>query len=274
MRNLAGHTPAPAKLLAFVVPFRIKGVFAALAGAAAIAVLGISPVSPLALGQADATLGRGDPREAANRYDQIAAWNPIPSIRAQALRRAATVWSVELGVPDSARIRLERLVRSGISGADLADTREAIGGLLEDQGELTDAGRLYRESWEADPQSPEAADRLIRSAQAFEEAGDTARADKAWERVIQACPTHRARAELGRAEAQLSKGNVEDALGRYRAAIAYASDPQLGAVAQLGVAACLERLGNLDEAMAAIEAADLPAEVRESRSLSVRSRGR
>ena len=57
--------------------------------------------------------------------------------------------------------------------------------------------------------------------------------------------------------------------GRLRA---LARDPQLAAVAQLGAAACLERFGALDEALAAVDAADLPDALRSSRDRTLRER--
>ena len=274
MANLAGRSPKPARLLAVVLPFQVRGLVVAAAVALGMAGLATTPVSPLALGRADAALGRGDAELAAARYDAIASWSPLRSTRQLALRRAATVWSVELGDRGAARTRLERLARSGLDGAVLAEIREEIANLLVDERQLAEAARLYQAAWEADPASPDAPDRLIRAAHALDESGDRAAADAVWDLVAAAWPAHRSRAELGRAESCLAAGDVQGALGRYRAAVHHAEDPQLAAVAQLGVATCLERLGDLDEAMAAIDAADLPEDVRASRSRSLSTRER
>lgn len=272
MANLTGRRPTPARLMAVVLPIHARGALAGLLLAAAIGLAALTPVSPLAIGQADAALGRGDAVGAAARYDAVAAWNPVRSVRRLALRRSATVWSVELGDREAARVRLERLARSGIDGAELADTREEIGNLLLDDGQLAEAARLLAAAADADPTSPDAADRLIRAAQTLDEAGDRKGADAAWDRVADRWPERRSRAELGRAEARLASGDVESALEQYRAALKHAEDPQLAAVANLGAATCLERLGDLDQALAAIDAADLPDDVRASRARALSDR--
>jgi tetratricopeptide (TPR) repeat protein len=234
----------------------------------------LSPASPFAVAIADASLGAGSAQVAAARYDTIDQWNPFVGQRRQALRRSSAVWSIELGDPATARVRLEQLARTGLDPADLADVRDEIGAMLVDENQPAEAARLFREAYEANPTAPDAADRLIRTAQVLADAGNTDEAIAVWGDVSTRFPEERARSELGQAECALSGGKVQDALGLYQAAAEHSADTQLAAVAQLGAATCLERLGNLDEALAALDGADLPADVKQSRRASLSEHSR
>ena len=72
------------------------------------------------------------------------------------------------------------------------------------------------------------------------------------------------------AQLQLIDGHIADALTLFED-VATGDDVRAN-VAKLGVATCLERLGNLDEALAELDEVDLPEAVRESRTEPMRSR--
>jgi tetratricopeptide (TPR) repeat protein len=78
--------------------------------------------------------------------------------------------------------------------------------------------------------------------------------------------------ELGLANVALSNGDVEGALKYYENSSSHAFDSDVASVASLGAATCLERLGNLDEALAELDAADLPDDVRASRAARIKAR--
>src|SRR5690606_24846981 len=104
------------------------------------------------------------------------------------------------------------------------------------------------------------------------EAGDQRVADRIWRELGEGYPRYLGSSLMARAELLLSEGDPQGALSLYEAAIAELSDPHVVAVARLGSAACLERLGDLDGALAAIEYGDLPADVLHARRQGLRTR--
>ena len=102
-----------------------------------------------------------------------------------------------------------------------------------------------------------APERLLKAARATLEAGKHHRSLVLFERAIQRYPEHRVQGLLGVAEASWASA----ALASYEEAERSSTDPVYGAYASLGAAACLERLGNLDGALAELDLAELPEDV-------------
>jgi tetratricopeptide (TPR) repeat protein len=269
--NLSGLRPLAFAQWSMAGLHRGRVLAALLSGAAILAFLH-APVSPVALSRADAARVAGDPEGAVAAYDAIARLHPVADVRRRALRRAAGVLAGELARPGDARVRLERLARTGLPPSELGAVRDEIGAFLGVEGQLHEASRAYRLAYEADPNAEEAGDRLLAAARAAADAGDLAAAEPIWAQAARAMPERAARVALDRADALLAAGDAQSALTAYRAAVALARDPQLAAVAQLGAAACLERFGALDEALAALDAADLPDALRSSRDRMLRER--
>ena len=69
------------------------------------------------------------------------------------------------------------------------------------------------------------------------------------------------------------RGRTEEALALYESAVDHAFDPDVAAVGRLGSATCLERLGDLAQALAELDEAELPPEVFSSRSEGLKARG-
>lgn len=232
-----------------------------------------TPLSPSALGRADAALGLGDPREAAERYDAVAAFNPIPSIREEALYRASMVYAVDLRDPVEARKRLDQLVRKSPEGERLAEVYDTIGQLAIDVERRPDAAaRAFLGAYEAAPKHERASERLTAAARARGEAGDVEGAADLWDLAQKRFPELRTQALLAQGELRLSAGDAEGALPLYDLATDSAKEPDQKAVARLGAAACMERLGNLEGAISELDASDLPSEVRVTRTERLRAR--
>lgn len=236
------------------------------------AFLWLSPISPVALWRADVLLGHGSPMSAIYIYDSIAHTNPLPNLRTAALERSALTWSVELGMPNEARDRLEQLLLERMSDADRALMLDRVGELLLLEGYTLDAARRLREAHDIAPDLPEAPERMARAARAAATGGDLELAGRIWRRLGDAHPDERARSELGLANVALSAGNIEVALEAFEAASKYATAPELAGVASLGSATCLERLGALDQALAELDDADLPSAVVERRAAQIQAR--
>jgi tetratricopeptide (TPR) repeat protein len=254
-------SPVPARLLgaSVLLPGLTAACMTALIAGAAL----ITPASPLALGRADAMLGRGMPLEAVERYEAIAATSPFRGLRQAALRRAARVHELELDQPAEARAALKLLLATGVTAQEEGDVREQLGELYLTERETASAAHQYRLAWDADPTRPE---RLARSAELRAQAGELDRAQRLWERLAaETTDTDwQDRARLGLGQLALARGTPDQALGAFQAA---ARSPHEGTAraARLGLAACYERLGELDGALAELDQADLPWGVRERR---------
>lgn len=231
-----------------------------------------TPLSPLALSRADSALGLGDANSAAVQYDRIAALNPLPSVRQEALYRGALVWAVDLGEPEEARKRLERLVATEPGRDRLADVQERIGQTWLDSDKPGSAARAFLRAVDADPKAPEAARRLEAAARARIQGNDVKGAISLWKRLGHDFPERLADATIAQAELALSANDAEGALTLYTDAAPLVAGSPLEAVVRFGTATCLERLGSLEEALAEIDAADLPEEVRERRAEAMKAR--
>jgi len=234
--------------------------------------LWLHPASPMALGWGDLAVGRGRPQVAVRAYDSVGHRHPSPEVRARALVRSARVWAVELGDAGEARLRYEWALPLPMSDPDRADMLEHLAELLDDLGRHRDAAQRFRESRDLDPESPSAARRLVWAARAAARGGDRATADRTWRRLASEHPAVAGRAFLGRAHLELAEGHTVGALRFYERAVDHSFDPSVTAVAQLGIATCLERLGDLDDALQELDEADLPRSIRERRESSIRAR--
>lgn len=260
-------------LLDLLIPHRHRRLWAGVAVLLAVGavVLWASPASPTALSRADALIGQGDAPSAARVYDAIALHSPWRGARTEALYRGALVYARDLGDTDTARTRLHILVEQGDS-ARAAAAWEEIGHLRLDEGQPRAAARAFRNAAEVAPEQSRAGQRLALAARARTEAGDLQSADRLWVEVAAVAPALRGQALLARAEIHLGDGDAEAALGLYEEASRTLHDWDQLTVARLGMVTCLERLGDLEGALATIDVVDLPSDVIEARRAGLRAR--
>ncbi len=231
----------------------------------------LSARSPLALPLADAAAGAGYPGLAVERYDAIANSSPWVDQQQDALWRAGNVLDVSLQDSTGSRTRFRRLSVMEDSPYR-ARALDRVGRILRHREHRPEAAAIaLTDSWKADPLAAEAPDRLRRAAAAFEEAGEITAALDALESLEIGYPSARGRAQLSRGVLLLAQDDEAAALAAYRDALE-GDDPSVHAAARLGSATCLERLGNLDEALAELDAADLPEDVFDARAGSIRAR--
>jgi TolA-binding protein len=134
------------------------------------------------------------------------------------------------------------------------------------------AARAFLYAYESAPNAPEAPRRLRAAASARETAHDLRGADALWQRLADEHPDQRADALLARGELALGGADATEALRLFdEAAHAAPNTPQASA-ARLGMSTCLERLGDLEGALAEIDASDLPPDVHDRRAEAVRAR--
>lgn len=231
-----------------------------------------SPLSPLGLWHGDMLVASGRPEAAVAAYDAVATINPLLSLRVDALERSANTLAMDLGDVRGARARLERLLSVTKGRPAQAALLDRIGTLLEAEGAEAEAVVRLRESHDLFPQAPEAADRLARAASIASRIGDLEQADRLWKRLGKKHPERAALAELGRGDAALRQGRIQEALGAYVRASNHTFDPDLAAAAKFGSSICLERLGDLEEALADLDEAELPSNVFEQRANQMRDR--
>lgn len=233
-----------------------------------------SPVSPLALGQADVIYGRGRPYDALLAYDRIGRWNPWSGVRLAADQRAATIAAVDLHDPSLSRTYLERiLAEPSASGAVKAQAWERVGYVAwTTERHAEEAAGAFQMAYKLDMLAPEAERRLIAEARARTDAGDLAPALQAWEHVADHVPAQRGLARVNQASLLLAEGEVQDALSAYEQAATFTDDATLVQVAKMGAATCKERLGEVDAALADLDQADLPAAVATERQRRLEER--
>lgn len=231
----------------------------------------VSVRSPLALHVADNMAGRGNVVAAVDRYDAIADTTPSAWMRRQALWTAGNLLEVELRDPIAARRRF-RTLSLDEEAPRRATALERVGRILQhDERRPEAAARAYEDAWRVAPEAERAGQRLYRAALAYQEAGSSELALAAWEELELGYPELRGRAYIGRAALYLTLDDEAAALAAYRDALE-GDDEAVHAAARLGSATCLERLGNLDEALAELDAADLPEGVRDARAGTIRAR--
>jgi len=227
----------------------------------------VSPVSPAGLAVGDLMMGLSMPTLAVQHYDLVVEHNARQALRAEALRRSASIWSLELGDRNEARKRLVQLSQMGVDAEEAASIQAEIGALFDEQMRPRQAARHYLQAHDLNPTDDLAAGRLVRAAEILQREGLDARALQAWKQLAKAHSSYRARADVGRAQIRLAQGQEQRALGLFENAEAGPDD--IAALSRLGAATCLERLGDLDEALAALDAADLPSEVLERRAVEI-----
>jgi tetratricopeptide (TPR) repeat protein len=237
----------------------------------AIGFVGFSPASPVALQLADAAAGRGAMDRAVAQYDAIAHQHPSRRVRERAMWRAGMLLAVDLRDPEAARRRFRRLTLDE-RATRRAEAYEQIGRIFLDQEHRpAAAAESFADAWRVAPTSPDAAGRLVRAARAWADAGEVEQAERLWIRVGREYPELTATSLVARADLRLARDEATSALRLYRRAQEL-GDGDAATVARLGAAACLQRLGNLDEALAEVDAADLPEDVRAARTDRLRAR--
>jgi len=224
----------------------------------------LSPASRAGLAFGDLLAGLSLPSAAATHYDYVAERNVDPELRAEALRRSTAIWSLELGDRIEARKRLFLLAELGVDAPEAASIHAEIGALFDEQQRPRQAARHYQKAHDLHPDGGVAARRLVRAAEILQREGLDTLALLAWSQLAKTHPEHRTRADVGRAQIYLARGEEQRALGLFERAEGGSQD--IAALSRLGAATCLERLGNLDEALAALDASDLPSEVLELRA--------
>jgi len=231
------------------------------------------PAAPWALTLADHNLGAGRPGAAVAAYEAVAAHNPSVEVRNEAHRRAALVYGSQLDRPAAARRHLQAVLAATGAPAARAELLEQLGELLLDEGQPVGAAARFEMAAEALPHHPRSGQLLLRAAQVLADHRRDRQAVLLYRRVQRDHPAFGGASMVGRAQVRLRKGQIERALTLFEQAVDHTYDPDLVEVARLGRTVCLERLGDLDSALAQLEEVDLlPDDIRAERVGKLRRR--
>ena len=133
------------------------------------------------------------------------------------------------------------------------------------------AAESYRAAVLVDPESLDAPAWMDAAARAYRDGGDHVEAQRQWSELLARHDAWRGRANLGLAELHLAQRQIAPALRLFEDTAQHGL-PDEQAAARLGISVCLEKLGDLDQALAAIDGAQLPDQVRRSRTYALRAR--
>ena len=228
------------------------------------------PASPLAMSRADTMLAH-DPLQAVHAYDLIAQVNPWRGVRQKALYRSSAVYISDLSDPATARERLVSALEVVQDPLLRADTWQQMGELDLELRDPERAAEAFVTAHNVAPEASQAPERLVAAARARMQAGDDKSALSLWRRVGRRFESHRCLAWVAEAEIQLALGEPMRALELYQNVLTSDEDPSLTALARLGAATCMERMGALDEALAELDQLE-DDPVRRARSDSLRLR--
>jgi tetratricopeptide (TPR) repeat protein len=231
------------------------------------------PAAPWALQWADAYVGSGRPDKAVAAYVRIADVHLSMEVRRTARLRASLVYATQLGRPDQARVQLEELV--AVTGApdSRAELLQSIGELLLEEDQAPGAAARFEAAAKASPNHALAGRRMLCAGNVLVAARRDRQADALLRQVGSEYPALKGEADLGRAQLKLRKGNIEQALNLFEGALTHTYDADVASVARLGRTICLERLGDLDSALAELEDVDLLShEIVQERAGALRSR--
>lgn len=232
----------------------------------------LSPAAPWAVDTGDILMTVGQHHSAWQWYAWVAEMNPSDDQRRQAWRRAALLAAIELG--DAARG--ERATRAWLASESSPRVRarayDRLASALLRDGDVDGAASALHASWTEAPRALHAPDRLLRRAWLLADNGHLDEADSELARVGLRWPELAPRVDLERARLALTRDEVSPALHYYEAALRHGADGAVADVARLGAAVCLERLGDLDEAIVMLDTSELPEQVRAARYRSLQER--
>lgn len=226
--------------------------------------VGWTPLSPLALSRADVLVAAGRFEEAGQLYEQVGLRNLVAEVRREGWMRATLVWMTDHRDPLRARTCAQQILQDAeATDAQRALAWERLGRLLA--GPLArpeEAAGAWRMAYETAPEDPQAGERLVASARVMTEAGHADEAHAVWEKVARRFEQHRAEARLAQADILLAKGRLGQAREAYKGAIEAAQIEADKALASEGREVVEERMERLRTALSALEARDLPPELK------------
>ena len=217
--------------------------------------------------------GLGQTSAAVSMYDQIAERGCFKSQRLSALQRSAVLMAVELGESTESRKRWELLARRSDDAAVKAEAWRQVGQSLGREGLHPNlAAQAFERSASLFAGPEQAAEQWMAAGEEWMAAAEPVRAMQIWLRVTKEYSHHASQAFVALGQMSLRQNQAEQALSWFDNAVDHAKNEDQRGLAKMGVSISLERLGNLDEAIAELVAADMPEDVRDVRRRKMKER--
>ena len=236
------------------------------------ALVALVPGTPWSVGHGDVLMAMGQRTEALDWYRTVARLAPARTTSERAWRRAVLAARVDLGD----RVLAQRLLEERLNHVEGRRARARVlaemAELKRRMGDGEGAAATWMRAADEAPHAPELAAWLLARASILVELGREDEANAAFAELATRRPDARGRAWLGRARLAHARGDIHEALRCYDMAQELATDEAVASVARLGAAACLERLGEVDQALVMLEASDLPPAVHSVRTSGLRRR--
>ncbi len=243
------------------------GLLAAVVVMAGLIAVWRGPFLPSSMARADAHVVAQDFETADVLYARIQDFGLTPSLRREALIRRARLAMDELHAPAAARTHLMAALEIGVSTpTDDARLWMRLGDLYQRQLAHPEAAlEAYQMARMIGLQGDDLGRLLVATAQAHEALDDQAAAMTAWEDVAALGGRFAGTARLSQAAMLLRQGRLVSALDHFDMVMSMTDDAALRQTARLGVSTIEARLRRYDEALAVLDAAELPDDVYEVR---------
>jgi len=259
----------------------LSGRYLLLASIIALCALGIAtiglyqPGSPLQLSRADHFLIQGNVDRALELYQQEveAGWTTYQ--RRVAHERMASVLSLEKNKERAAAEEWESLAQLTTSDGSNparywtnAATHYVIDGTVPER-----AARAFTMAAKSSASEEESASLALLAGQQWVRSGSTDEAERVWVHISNQYPSHRSDALSSLGKLSLGLGHTEEALTWFEDAVDAARNEAQRLNGKMGVQMSLERLGNLDEAIAELNETGLSEALRDVRTQKMLERG-
>ena len=210
--------------------------------------------------------GVGCMESAVSAYDAVAEHSLLVSQQRAALKRSALLHDVALKDSVGALTRWSRLAKMSVDDASRAHAWSRVGELYARSGESASRSAIaFEKAAAVSQQDEDAVNHWMAASEQWLLASNSRKASKIWMQIAEDYSSHRTEAYVALGQWHLSQGRSEQAFTWFERSVETAvTDDQRG-LAKIGVAICLERLGNLDEAIAELDEADFPEDVRHVR---------
>jgi tetratricopeptide (TPR) repeat protein len=184
-----------------------------------------------------------------------------------AIQRARLLCEIE-GTNEAELLRLYELAELDEQRAEIEAT---IGSYYIRQQDFSVGASWLERAQQTAPNASSAGANLLAAARAREKAKQLSKAERLYTRLGKKYQDYAAQADIGLAELLLSDGKARSARRFFERAVRRASTADLSALAQFGVATCLERMGELDEALSEMDSVDLPMAILDERRDGIRA---
>ena len=224
------------------------------------------PSSPGMMLRANFIHGMGCVKSAVAVYDTVAEKGLTVSQRSTALKRSAVLYDVALNKDEESLIRWKRYAQTNTDVEAQAYAWSQVAELYANMEDASVASaKAFEKAAERTQQDEDAVRHWMAASEQWLLASNSREATLIWTKIADNYSAHRSQAYVALGQWHLGVGRSEQALTWFERSVETALTEDQRGLAKIGVAICLERLGNLDEAIAELDEADFPEDVRHVR---------